>query len=226
MVQILYLLDCLSEEWNLLLLCKKNATNADLGTRANIWITSAQAIYELCIQLLFGSCSRCTEVRELNNIYITPHTSRSLLNQMVGYDQWIFFYLKKALLVFPTILSKKKNINQPPANASKISTIQNLFLFDILKSIQKDLANKNNKKFKRSKTIRYPNLTSDYFHMLPPTHQFASSTHVNHLTLGHMYGHSRTYFRPETCKIFKILPGPTLGHVSMLDNFSQVMVTY
>ena len=53
-----------------------------------------------------------------------------------------------------------------------------------------------------------------------PDFSFFLSTRVGHLILGHVYGYSDTYIRPKICKIFKILPSPTLGHVSMLDTFS------
>ena len=53
-------------------------------------------------------------------------------------------------------------------------------------------------------------------HYVTRTLHFASSTRV---------GHSDTYFRLKTCKNVKLLPSPTLEHLSMLDNFSRVQVT-
>ena len=71
----------------------------------------------------------------------------------------------------------------------------------------------------------YVSLTFIVCFYFTPTLHFVRIPRVRHSTLEHAYGYSDTYFRSKACKVFRILPNPTLGHVSILDTFSRVRIT-
>lgn len=119
-----------NRKWRFLYL-NENRSPSYLGTGTNAWITSAQAIYQLCIQLFLGSRSRCTKVRELDNIYITPYTSRSLLNQV----NESMIELKK-VLEFQWKLNIKFQIHEEKIMKDWTSANSKTFIAKIMSSLQ------------------------------------------------------------------------------------------